>query len=1043
MSEEFSSALKSGSLIHDRYRLDELIGQGGNGVVYRALDTLLHRDVAVKFLQHSEKGSESHLRLLREAQAAAGLNHPNIVSIYDAGVWENDPFIIMELITGETLSPSSPRTSVEVIAIARQICASLDHAHSNGVVHRDLKPDNILVASDGTVKLMDFGLARTSIASRLTVEGAIVGTVHYMAPEQALGLELDGRADLYSLGVLLYELVASRLPFSGDNPLAVITQHIHSPITPPRAFNESIPAALEDLILRLLNKQPADRPQSAREVLKALETIENPAPGTSDFQEITLLDRIVRGQLVGREREFTEAKSRWQEVISGKGGVLLISGEPGIGKTRFARELTTLANLSGGKSLLGECYPEGGTPYAPLAQIIRSALREGSYPDLPEEVTSNLLALAPDLHRYLPRIKLNPPLDVEYEQQRLFESIVDFCHKLTSAQPLLIMIEDVHWGDGGTLRLIQYLARRSQNHRLMIVLTYRELELDEQLPLHQLLLDLNRERLSTRIKLLRLSKVETHTLLASMFAEEITNEFLDGIYLETEGNPFFIEEVCKALVESGKLDFSDGRWVRPIIEELEIPQSIHLAIQARISKLSSVSRTVLNLAAVIGREFDFEVLASAAKMDDESLISALEEAEKAQLIGENSDPDRLIYSFAHALIPAALYESISSPRRRLLHRLVGGVYEALQPESLEALAYHFTRAGNRDSAILYNHKAGKRASHIFAYDAAVQYLNQALHLTDQSVSSDRRLALLEDLADANLKLGRRKEAVSIYQQALQVSIESHNQDRILAVRLYRKIVEAIAKMTWLEDRMQHADLALTMLQFGLDITQAEPPNPESVRLQLAYFEYAYSVMNPIDWDLAEKHARIALDLANQVEDPLAKSAALWALGIVYGMRGLLRERLELAKQRVELIRDQDFQNPIERASSLIGISVSHIQVGEFLQAMPFLELAISLSSQIQAVDYQVDAMRYYAVCLFHLDRWSGVIAMEEKLRSLESRYANFLDRTGTTCFFLALISAVHSLQGDSLQASRVRDESRAIMIAAIGPIDIWQQDNHY
>jgi tetratricopeptide (TPR) repeat protein len=261
--------------LNERYRLDAEIGRGGMGAVYRAHDTLLKRDVAVKVLSEAGVGTEGRARLLREAQSAAQLNHPNVVSVYDAGEVDlpglegTAPFIVMELVEGESLHTRRPHNLDETLAIIRQVCAALEHAHAYGIIHRDLKPENVMITPDGTAKLMDFGLART-VASRLTTEGTIIGTVFYLAPEQALGQEVDRRADLYALGVLLYELTTGRLPFDADDPVAVISQHLHAPVVSPQEYNPEIPHAVEDLILRLLSKKPKDRPASAAEVEETL-----------------------------------------------------------------------------------------------------------------------------------------------------------------------------------------------------------------------------------------------------------------------------------------------------------------------------------------------------------------------------------------------------------------------------------------------------------------------------------------------------------------------------------------------------------------------------------------------------------------------------------------------------------------------------------------------------------------------------------------------------------------------------------------------------
>lgn len=249
----------------------------------------------------------------------------------------------------------------------------------------------------------------------------------------------------------------------------------------------------------------------------------------------------------------------------------------------------------------------------------------------------------------------------------LFESIITWFGALTKNSNLLLVIDDVHWADSGSLTLLRHLARRIGRRRALVVATYREVELDEALPLQELLGDLNRERLSTRIKLSRLSKEQTGELLTTTFAEEITPEFLDGIYRETEGNPFFVEEVCKALVDSGKLFFEGGRWQRPDMEDLEIPQGIKVTIQSRLGKLSKEEQNTLQFAALLGRDFEYEMLSVVSDLDEDSLINVLERAEQAQLVEEVRRAGigrSTVFSFTHAFIHSTLLSNLSTLRRQ-------------------------------------------------------------------------------------------------------------------------------------------------------------------------------------------------------------------------------------------------------------------------------------------------------------------------------------------------------------------------------------------
>jgi non-specific serine/threonine protein kinase len=328
----------------NRYQLETELGKGGMGTVYRAHDTLLDREVAIKVLTDPDLGSSGRARLMSEARAVARLNHPNIISIYDVAEADTGkvdgergaidtissaeglPFIVMELAQGEALDQRSPGTLAEILAIARQILAALEHAHDHGIIHRDLKPENVVITPDGTVKLMDFGLARH--LSNNDEEPFLTGTVLYLAPEQARGQAGDARTDLYSFGVLLYEASTGHLPFTGDDPLEVIAQHLDAQPTPPRELRPDLPPALETILLKLLAKNPDDRFASAREVLAALATI--PADG----QPITTPPHNLPAEVtsfVGREKEIHEVRR-----LLSRTRLLTLTGSGGTGKTRLA-----------------------------------------------------------------------------------------------------------------------------------------------------------------------------------------------------------------------------------------------------------------------------------------------------------------------------------------------------------------------------------------------------------------------------------------------------------------------------------------------------------------------------------------------------------------------------------------------------------------------------------------------------------------------------------------------------------------------------------
>ncbi|MCR4669076.1 MAG: Stk1 family PASTA domain-containing Ser/Thr kinase [Clostridia bacterium] len=267
-------------LLAGRYELTEKIGEGGMAVVYKAKDRLLNRYVAIKILRPEFTKDEQFVsNFKRESQAAAGLQHPNIVSVYDVGKAGSINYIVMELIDGRPLSDiieeQAPLDYKLVIDISQQICAALAHAHKNGIIHRDVKPHNIMITTDGIAKLTDFGIARAVTNSTIVADTSkIIGSVHYFSPEQARGSFVDERSDIYSLGIVMYEMLTGQVPFDGDNPVEVALKHINEDIIPPTKLNKSVPPNLEKLVMKATDKFQTNRYKSAEEMLEDLKNID-------------------------------------------------------------------------------------------------------------------------------------------------------------------------------------------------------------------------------------------------------------------------------------------------------------------------------------------------------------------------------------------------------------------------------------------------------------------------------------------------------------------------------------------------------------------------------------------------------------------------------------------------------------------------------------------------------------------------------------------------------------------------------------------------
>jgi len=270
-----------GHTLSGRYELLARVGGGGMALVYKARDLLLNRFVAVKVLRQQFTHDDDFVkRFRREAQAAASLSHPNIVSIYDVGQVDDTHYIVMEFIDGanlnEIIRERAPLQADEAVKIAAQICDALEHAHLNQIIHRDIKPHNILIGNNGRVKVTDFGIARAVTSSTITQTGSVIGSVHYFSPEHAKGVATGEKSDLYSLGIVLYQMLTGRLPFLGESPISVALKHLQEPFDQPRLVNPHIPQSVENIILRAMRKNPAERYQSAKEMLRDLETCMQP-----------------------------------------------------------------------------------------------------------------------------------------------------------------------------------------------------------------------------------------------------------------------------------------------------------------------------------------------------------------------------------------------------------------------------------------------------------------------------------------------------------------------------------------------------------------------------------------------------------------------------------------------------------------------------------------------------------------------------------------------------------------------------------------------
>lgn len=416
-------------------------------------------------------------------------------------------------------------------------------------------------------------------------------------------------------------------------------------------------------------------------------------------------------EVIGRGADLATLESQLDEASSGRGRTVLVAGEAGLGKSALLRRFAARAAARGARVLVGECSEiEARRPFGPVIDAFRAA----ELP-LPEELSQGAPGAQPA---------------AETERYRVHSGFATRLAATSGASPLVLVVEDLHWGDEATHELIPYLARKLRDSAVLIVATYRTDELHRTHPLNHVLAELARGRLAEEIRLRPLTRDEIGDMvkLALSLDRPTTREFSDALFERTEGNPFFIEEILRALVERGELAYRDGSWRRTkSVAELTIPVSVRDAVQQRLLTLPADDRSVIQIAAVIGQRFEFDLLREVSGLREDAVFDAIRSAIDAQLLSEEPEAEQESYRFRHALSRESVLADMLARERRLLHKRVGEAIEHHAPGRSEDLAYHFDEA--RDPrAFRYLAAAGEEAAASFAFGRAVHHFDRAIEL---------------------------------------------------------------------------------------------------------------------------------------------------------------------------------------------------------------------------------------------------------------------------------------------------------------------------
>jgi predicted ATPase len=749
------------------YEIRAFIGRGGMGDVYRARDTRLGRDLAVKVLPATavEDGMAVE-RFMREARTASALNHPNVITIYEIGESERVRFIAMELVEGETLRTlvgRSPRLE-HVAEIGTQAARALKVAHAAGIVHRDIKPENVMLRRDGYIKVLDFGLARlfgaidghASAPDGATRTGTAVGTLRYMSPEQACAQPVTSATDIFSLGLMLYELATGAHPFSASSDIALVSAMLTAPAPSASLANPTIPPAIDALLVSMLDKNPERRP-SAANVEATLLAFRSPNDGTRP----TLVAAREQEHIVGRERERLMLREAWSSAADGRGLLVNVSGEPGIGKTSLVEEfLGDLSVLTQPPRIArGRCSERlaGSDAYLPLLDALDSLLRVqdgGAVGSLMKRCAPTwYLQVAPSSADDSSEARALVNVQAK-SQERMKRELSTFMNELCALGPIVLFLDDLHWSDLSTVDMLAYLAARLGAMRCLILTTVRPAELlVTKHPFAQLKLDFQARGIGREIPLDFLSATEVSAFVSHEFpAHELPPELATMIHAKTEGNPLFVADLLRYLRTQGSVTNEGGAWrlSTPLSSVAQsLPESIRSMIQRKIEQLTDADRKLLAAASVQGYEFDTAVVSRLVGLDPADAEERLESLEHVYGFVRRSEertlPAGLLsvrYRFVHVLYQNALFASLAPSRRVSLSALAADVllaaYGSASTQIAMDLAELFEAARDIAPAVEHLSLAAESAVRVFANQEAVAIARRALDLLARLPESDAR-----------------------------------------------------------------------------------------------------------------------------------------------------------------------------------------------------------------------------------------------------------------------------------------------------------------
>lgn len=844
--------MTEGKIIGNRYRILRLLGEGGMGEVYLTEDVQNeHMPVALKILNNEKisRRTEDLIRFRAEATIASTIDHPNVVKIFESGtIAVNDVpthFIAMEYIDGTNLmgmiSPDRVLPIEQTLDIAIQLCGALEATHEKKIIHGDIKPDNVIIRGKKAI-LIDYGLARIKELDRENPALA-AGSLYYIAPEQIRVTRgrTDERSDLYSLGILIYRVITGRLPFEGSDINTIIHQHIAVKPAIPSSFNKSLPPSLDAVVMKLLEKEPENRYQSAHGLEADLRKIHS---GTADFipgREDRHTRLTFKTRMVGREKEFSILKNFFSDARKNRGAFLVLSGESGLGKTRLMEEFRRHVIAQKGVTIAAKCFQGyAKIPYGAIHEAMGDyysffiSLTHDARAKISSVVSEHIGELGEIIVKINPLMKeivgSCPPL-VELksnrESRRFYMIAAAFLASLARASsPMALFLDDIQWLDNGSIDVLNELIPLLHKIPLVVVASVRK-DAEDINPSSEKIAALARES-GGILYISPLNYNHMYELITGMLPMDPAglHEVTAFVLRTSKGNPFHAIEILKHLERTGVIDRNEGWALKSnTLNAAEIPESVIESVIKRISLFDEREILVLSFASVLGKNFDTSLLSNiASKVEKtkgypEAEIIWIVDKAKDLLILEDNPRGPKNLQFVHDRIQEALYSRIPPEERKALHEIIARTLEekiaeiGYQEDILFDLAHHSVLGGESEKIVRYAFPAAIKAKEKYANEVAIRYFNNILEcIENHTVSIEQhelhrlQILVIENLGEVYHTIGEYDRAIELFNSIL--GLIENSEDK---ARIYQQISRSYFKKgDWLNCE-RHGKKGLSLL----------------------------------------------------------------------------------------------------------------------------------------------------------------------------------------------------------------------------------------